>query len=135
MREAALDSAKASDRITALALYLGLLALTVWIGIRWVNGALESKFYKAYLVKWEISLKGYTAQGGMLPRFSGSNHVVYMDALVQGMEAVGIDPPSSNTPRAYIYRIDHLLAPGEELFLLCFATRIVIYGLSQTTGY
>lgn len=121
------------DRLTSIAIYVGLAILVLWAGVKLISHSLETKFYKDFLLKWELSVQRHNREGGPWPHFSGDNHVQYMDRLIQLMRDNGASPPKSNTKRAYVYRLNRLGSPEEDLFLLCFSNRIVIYGMSEKT--
>jgi hypothetical protein len=124
-------AAKASDRIISGTLYLLGAALVFWTGFGLINRGLEIRLFKDYLLRWEICLTEYGARQGQWPVFSGDNHMVYMDRLVDGMPPLGIAPPASNTQVAYRYRIEKFAGADEDIFVLCLPDRMVIFGLSK----
>lgn len=126
-------SGKAVDKLVFVVLYIGLIALTLWGGSRIINYSMGSKFYKDFLLKWEVSLRSYSAKNGIWPHFSGDNHVEYMDNLAQLMGRGDISLPQSNTKRSYVYRIKRIGREEEDIFLLCFSNRIILYGISRDT--
>lgn len=126
-------SGRTVDRLTSIAIYVGFAILVLWAGIKLISHSLETKFYKDFLLKWELTLHRHNREGGQWPHFSGDNHVQYMDRLTQLMRHNGTSPPLSNTKRAYVYRLNRLGSPEEDLFLLCFPNRIVVYGMSEKT--
>lgn len=126
-------SGKAVDRSVFVVLYIGLIALTLWGGSRVINYSLDSKFYKDFLLKWEVSLRSYSAKNVIWPHFSGDNHVEYMDHLTQLMGRGDISPPQSNTGRPYVYRLNKIGREQEDIFLLCLCDRIILYGISKDT--
>jgi hypothetical protein len=127
-------SGKTTERFIFLALYTGIATIISWGGIQILNSSLESRYYKDFLLKWEVSLRAYDARGGIWPQFKGSNHLEYMDNLARLMRAGRISPPLSNRQRPYMYRIKKVgWRKKEDTFLLCLPDRIIIYGLSKET--
>jgi hypothetical protein len=126
-------SGRAVDRLASMVIYAGFGCLTLWMGIRLINHSLEARLQKDFLMKWEVALQRFNAEGGVWPHFSGGNHVAYMDRLTQFMGNKGTPPPLSNTDRAYIYRLHRWGWPEERIFLLCFSNRVVLYGVSDKT--
>jgi len=112
-----------------------VLALIVIVaGIKAVNYSTDFKFYSHYLLKWESALTRLFAQDIILPHFSGKNHVRYMDDLVHLMNTLQIEVPSSNTGRPYVYQLSKIgYSKNQDIFLLCFEKKIILYGLSKTT--
>ena len=126
-------SGKAVDKLLFVALYGGLIALVVWGGSRLINYSLDSKFYKDFLLQWETSLRSYAVKSGIWPHFSGSNHLEYMNNLSRLIERADISLPKSNTGRSYIYRIKKIGKEQNNIFILCFFNRIILYGISKDT--
>ncbi len=126
-------SGRAVDRIASHVIYAGFSIFALWAGIKLTNHCLDTKFYKDFFVPWDLALYKYNMEGGLWPQFSGGNHVEYMDRLAQRMQEKGIPPPSSNTERAYVYRLRRLVYPKERIFLLCFSHKMVLYGMSEKT--
>ena len=126
-------SGKAVDKLVFIVLYGGFIGLALWGGSRIINYSLDSKFYKDFLLEWEASLRSYSVKSGIWPHFSGSNHVEYMDNLTRLMGRSGISPPQSNTGRSYVYRIKKIAREDDDVFILCFSKRIVLYGISKDT--
>ena len=126
-------SGKAVDKLLFVGLYGGLIALMVWGGSRLINYSLDSKFYKDFLLQWETSLRSYSVKGGVWPHFSGRNHVEYMNNLSQLIEKADISLPKSNTGRSYVYRIKKIGKEQENIFILCFFNRIILYGITKDT--
>jgi hypothetical protein len=126
-------SGKAVDKLIFVVLYGGLIALILWGGSRLINYSLDSKFYKDFLLQWEASLSSYSVKSGIWPHFSGSNHLEYMDNLTRLMERVDISLPQSNTKRSYVYRIKKIGKEQDDVFILCFSNRIILYGISKDT--
>lgn len=129
-----IPSEKAAHKIVFFVLYVCIAAFTIWGGIRVINYSLESKFYKDFLAKWEISLMAYAAEGKKWPHFTGGNHVEYMENLVLMMQRNSLTLPKSDNRYPYIYRINKIGWNKEEnTFLLCFSDKIIIYGISKDT--
>jgi hypothetical protein len=126
-------SANASDRLVAGALYLLLTAGVLWIGFGLINRGLDVRFFKDFLLRWEVCLTEYSAQQGPWPVFSGNNHVAYMDRLTAGMTRLGIVLPVSDTAAGYRYRIERFGRADEDIFVLGLHDQMVIFGLSKQT--
>lgn len=121
----------ATDRFTFGILYAMVAVILFWAGLPLINQGLASRFFNEYLLQWEVSIRAHCAQQGQWPQFSGSNHVTYMDSLIRDMATSGVPLPNSNTPAAYRYRIKKFGAGDEDVFILCFHDRLVLYGLSS----
>ena len=127
-------SGKSADKIIFAALYAGIAALTFWGGVRIINYSLESKFYRDFLLKWEVSVRAFSSEKVVWPHFTGGNHVEYMEDLVSQMHGRNISPPASNTMHPYIYRINKIVFQDKEnVFILCLPGRIIFYGISIKT--
>ncbi len=127
-------SGKTTERFIFLVLYAGVAMAISGGGILMINRSLESRYYHDYLLKWEVSLKAYNAQGGLWPRFKGGSHVEYMDELLSLMRKNNITLPSANSRRPYLYRIDLVgWRAKEKTFLLCFPDKVILYGISKET--
>jgi len=124
-----------ADRLAATLVYLVLSGSALWGGIGLINRSLETKFYKDYLVKWELGVEAFAEKGGRWPEFTGNNHLNYMDQVVKRMKRLGIQPPRSNRSRPYTYRLDLLGKDPQEIFLLCFPARMVIFGMDERTFF
>jgi len=126
-------SGKAVEKLLFVGLYGGLIVLMVWGGSRLINYSLDSRFYKDFLLQWEASLRSYSVKSGIWPHFSGSNHLEYMNNLSQLIERADISLPKSNTGRSYVYRIKKIGKEQDDIFILCFSDRIILYGISKDT--
>jgi hypothetical protein len=129
-------SGKAADRLVSIVIYVGFGGLALWAGTALINHSLDLKFYKDFVLKWEVALCAYSQKGGPWPHFSGGNHVQYMDQLSSLMSNIALSPPlapASNTNRPYVYRLDKIGYPQEDIFLLCFSHKIILYGVSAET--
>ena len=126
-------SGKATDRLTSMIIYVALGGLALWAGTKLINNSLDSKFHKDFLLKWEEVLRTFNQQGGTWPRFSGGNHIQYMEKLIRLMQSKGLQTPDSNAGHPYVYLLDRIGDPDEEIFLLCFPQRIILYGISAET--
>lgn len=126
-------SRRKTDRRISMVLYVGFGGVAFWVGIVLINYSLDSKFYKDYLLKWEVALRAYNQESAPWPYFSGGNHVEYMEKLTQLMSSKAVSPPASNTERRYVYSLDRIGDPEEDIFLLCFSQKIVLYGISSKT--
>ncbi len=57
----------------------------------------------------------------------------YMNNLSQLIERADISLPKSNTGRSYVYRIKKIGKEQDDIFILCFSDRIILYGISKDT--
>ncbi len=121
------------NRIVSIILYAGVAGLTLWGGTKLVNYSVDSKYYRDFLLHWEVAYRRFSAGDEMWPEFSGGNHMEYMENLSAAMSRSGIPLPSSNTNYFNIYQIDKMGQGRQDLFLLCLSDRIIIYGLSRKT--
>jgi len=128
-----IPTGKNVDKVLSTLIYIALLGLVIWGGIRIVNFALESRFYKDFLLKWDVAITSYSVKRGQWPQFSGSNHIEYMDNVVSAMTMSSIVTPVSNTKRSYVYSLKKIGPPEENIFVLCFPDRIILYGISERT--
>jgi len=126
-------SGRATDRLASIAIYVWIAIVVLWAGTTLINHSLETKFYKDFLLEWEVALQRYKSEGGRWPEFSGDNQVLYMDRLTQWMANKGMSPPLSNTERDYVYRLKRLGWPHERIFFLCFSHGMLLYGISEKT--
>lgn len=126
-------SGKATEKLVFVFLYACVMALASWGGIRLINYSLDSKFYRDFLLKWDISISNYSREIGDWPIFTGSNHLKYMEKLTRSLKRSSFPAPKSNTNRSFIYRMNKIGSTDERLFLLCFANRIIVYGMSKET--
>lgn len=122
-----------ANRIISVLLYFGVIILTAWGGIRAINYSIDSKFYKDYLVKWEVSIRLLNQIQTTWPVFTGNNHVQYMDQLVHHMKNNQIARPASNTQFSYIYIMDKIgSGQGEQkIFVLCLPDKLILYDISK----
>ena len=121
------------DKLLSTLLYIGLIGLVAWGGVRAINYSLETRFYKDFLIKWNIAINSYSITNGVWPLFSGSNHIEYMDNLVSLMSLGSVTPPVSNTKRSYVYRLKKIGSHTEDILLLCFPDKVILYGISDDT--
>ncbi len=126
-------SSRSAERLGSAFTYLVAAGLSIFGGIALINNSLETKFYKDYLLKWQVSTQAFFEKGGRWPSFTGNNHGEYMDQLVEEMQKHGIEPPRSNTARPYAYRLDRIGQEKEEIFVLCLPERMVVFGMSEKT--
>jgi hypothetical protein len=128
-----IPTGKNVDKLLSTLIYIALLGLVIWGGVRIINYALESRFYKDFLLKWDVAVTSYSVKRGPWPQFSGSNHIEYMDNLVAAMSMSSVSIPESNTKRPYVYSLKKIGPPEEKIFVLCFPGRIILYGISERT--
>lgn len=128
-----IPTGKNVDKLLSTLIYIALLGLVIWGGIRIINYSLESIFYKDFLLQWDVAITSYSLKRGLRPQFSGSNHIEYMDSFVEAMTMSGVVIPVSNTKRPYVYMLKRIGPPEEKIFVLCFPDRIILYGISERT--
>jgi hypothetical protein len=128
-----IPTGKNVDKLLSTLIYIALLGLVMWGGVRIINSALESRFYKDFLLKWDVAVTSYSVKRGQWPPFSGSNHIEYMDNLVAAMTTSSVVTPISNTKRPYVYSLKKIGPSEENIFVLCFPDRIILYGISERT--
>lgn len=126
-------TARATDRLSFGFLYLLIGAVILWFGFRMINHGWEIRFFKDYLLRWEVSLEDFEVHQGIWPVFSGGNHATYMEGLMAQFSRAGVAPPRSNTSRAYCYLIDGLWREKEDIFVLVLRDRLLLYGISAGT--
>ena len=126
-------SGRTTDRLVAIALYAGFGVLVLWAGTALINHSLDTRFNKDFLIKWQIAALAYNNNEGPWPHFSEGDHIRYMDQVTRLMRGRSLAPPESNTTRPYVYRLDRINDPCENIFLLCFSQRIILYGISAGT--
>jgi hypothetical protein len=122
-------SPKATDQLSFGVVYSVVALITLWAGFGLVNRGLESRFFKDYLLQWEVSIHAYSVRQGLWPEFTGSNHADYMNRLAQAMKTAGVQLPKSNTDVTFRYQLSSLGAGDADIFVLCFHNRLVLYGL------
>ena len=121
----------ATDRFTFGTLYAMVAVILFWAGFPMINHGLSSRFLKDYLLQWEASILAHSSRQGQWPSFTGSNHVSYMDAVIDNMSRAGVPLPNYNTNVTYRYRIEKFGTGDEDIFILCFHDRLVLFGLSN----
>jgi len=126
-------SPRRTDRIMSFVVYSVFAGLALWAGIKLINHSLNTRFYNDFLLGWEAAIRTYNQQGMGWPHFTGSNHAAYMENLVKRMRGRDTPPPASNTGEPFVYRLDRLGDPKEDIFLLCFPGKMVLYGMSFKT--
>lgn len=125
---------KTTNFLTSFLLYSIGTIIVLSAGFKTIQYTARLKFYTRYLSKWEQTLTDLSSRDTLLPTFTGNNHIIYMDQFIQHMKALGITLPDSNTHAPYIYRIPRKgFTEHEDIFLLCFEEKIVIFGLSKKT--
>lgn len=126
-------SARTTDRLMSIAIYIGIGVFVLWVGSKFINYCLEVRFYKDFLSKWEVSAQKFKSDGGLWPQFSERDRVGYMERLTQRMSQRGMSLPASNAKQPFIYHVNRLGYPKEEIFLLCFSHKIVLREISEKT--
>jgi len=124
---------KAVNRLVSLFIYTILSFMVIAAGLKAIHSASGLHVYTHYLLKWKIAITRMSASDIQFPQFSGKNHIQYMNALVKTMQKASIRIPGSNTRYPYIYQIhEKNYSISNDIFLLCFEKKIIIYGLSKT---
>jgi hypothetical protein len=126
-------SSRKTDRLVSFIVYSMFAGMAAWAGIRLINHSLTMGFYKDFLLEWETAIRRYDEHAGRWPLFTGNNHTQYMEQLVGLMHEEDAAPPESNAQEAFVYRLDRWGDPAEDIFVLCFSNRIVLYGISAKT--
>lgn len=126
-------SPRRSDRLMSFIVYSVFAGLALWAGIRLINHSLNTRFYEDFFLGWERAIRTYNKQGSGWPQFTGSNHAAYMENLVKLMRRRDTAPPTSNIQKPFVYRLDRLGDPKEDIFFLCFPGKMVLYGMSFKT--
>lgn len=120
------------NRFLPFFIYLVAGIVVVWAGFKLLDRTRHLKFYHSYLCEWQKTIISASAKDIQFPRFSQDNHYAYMDELVVLLKRRAIAVPSSNTPKPYLFHIRE--KEGKEvnqIFILCFENRIIVYGLSK----
>lgn len=122
---------RVTDRMTAFVLYAVIIVMVMFWGVRFVNYALDARFCYHFLLKWKTAIVTFRETEPAFPVFSGNNHVAYMDMIVRQIRRSNTELPASNTRRPYIY-IPKTLTPFKDtpdMFILCFADKLIIYSM------
>ena len=114
-------------------MYALIAAMTIWGGIRLINSSIDTRLYTDYLQKWVVAIDDYDSEGRRWPQFSGGNHSDYMEMLAHSMRRASVTAPPSNTQRPYVYKIGKIGSKATFIFLLCFADKIILYGIPEKT--
>jgi hypothetical protein len=126
-------SSRKTDRLVSFIVYSMFAGIAALAGIRLINHSLTMGFYKDFLLEWETAIRRYDEHAGRWPHFTGNNHAEYMEQLVRLMREEDAAPPASDAKEAFVYRLDLLGDPAEDIFVLCFSGKIVLYGISAKT--
>ncbi len=122
------------DFLTSFFIIIVASLLILVAGFKVIQYSSDFKFYTRFVLKWEQSLTLLSSKDTIPPTFSGTNHVQYMDQMIAHMKTLGIPIPKSNTTKPFVYRITRLGADKhQDIFLLGFEQKIVLFGLSKTT--
>ena len=107
--------------------------VSIWFGAGLLNRSLETRLVNEVLFEWQRLGQGFAAGGGHWPEFKGSNHVVYMRALMERMRRQGLVSPQQARTLSFAPRLERMGSKDEQLFLLLLPGRMVIFGLSDNT--
>lgn len=121
------------DRMIAWGIFIGVGCVTLWCGAQLINHWLDAKFCHTYLFHWELALQKFSQTNVQWPEFTGKNYTAYMMKLTTAMRQRTIDPPQSGTDMPNRYYIDKIGAEKQDIFLLCFFQKIIIFGLHRQT--
>ncbi len=122
------------DRLSSFIIYMILTLFVLFAGSRIINYSIDTNFYYYYLLKWESCLTQFTSKETNFPDLSHKNYIGYMDNLVKLFQMNSISVPSSNTKKPYVYKIVKTgFSKNQDIFILCFDRKIIIYGLSKST--
>jgi hypothetical protein len=126
-------SSRKTDRLVSFIVYSMFAGVAAWTGIRLINHSLTMGFYKDFFLEWETAIRCYDEHAGRWPHFTGNNHAQYMEQLVRLMREGDAAPPTSNEQEPFLYRLNRLGDPAEDIFVLCFSGKMVLYGISART--
>ena len=124
---------RTAEKMVFMAIYIAATLLVLWGGKRMINYALDARFYREYLMQWEMQLTALRHQAFQWPPEQAQDPFGYMRRLVQDIREAGLGVPRSNTDRAFIYRIGKLGERHQQLLIIGRAGSIVIFGLSPST--
>ena len=117
------------DKSIFVVIYTAVALLVVMGAHRLTDYTLDLAFYQDYLVPWEVSLMAWRQIQIEWKTDDGHDPVAYMQDLVLRMQAKGLQPPQSNTARAYVYRLNRFGAHARQILLVYKDSRIILYGL------
>ncbi len=126
-------SGRLTDRLSAFFMYSVLSLIVLFFSFKLINYAFDAKFYHLFLLKWETALLSFSSSSNGYPKFTGNNHVVYMDDLIKRLMNNSISIPKSNTDTPYVYQVvtANPFQKGQKIFILCFYNRIIIYNMPE----
>jgi hypothetical protein len=116
-----------------VAIYGVVALIVVWGAGRITDHAVDVRFYRDFLLPWEMRIVALRYKHVDWPAFEAHNPSAYMQALISLMKAYGIDPPESNTERRYIYRLTKFGGKANRLLIVYHDNRLIIYGLPRMT--
>ncbi len=116
-----------------MVLYSCLIILTLWSGAKTINYAMDMMFYKDYLLSWRQAIEACSVEKGTWPEYTESMLVLYMDKVTDMMKSTSVGLPDSNSPDAYIYILKKINKPEQKIFMLCFADKLILYGIREET--
>jgi hypothetical protein len=115
------------------AIYLVVAVLLVWGAGRIANYAVDFRFYRDFLIPWEVRLLEMRHRSFHWPAFKKDHPVAYMQSVVDVMKSNGMQLPKSNTRHAFIYRLNRFGADATKILLVFNDNKITIYGLPSAT--
>lgn len=125
-------SGRVVDKSIFVVIYTAVALLVVMGAHRLTDYTLDLVFYRDYLVPWEVSLMAWRQKQIDWKTDDGHDPLAYMQNLVLQMQAKGLQPPQSNTPRAYVYRLKRFGAHARQILLVYKESHILLYGLPQS---
>ncbi len=126
-------SGRTTDKLVFTAIYITLALVVIWGARSIVNFALDSSFFRDYLLPWEVRLVALQYQQPVWPGNKEHDPMNYMLSLVRKMRTKGIQPPQSNTEHAFIYRLNKFGEKSRRILLVYRDGKIIIYGLPEST--
>ena len=121
------------DKSIFVVIYTAVALLVVMGAHRLTDYTIDLAFYQDYLVPWEVSLMAWRQKQIEWKTDDGHDPVAYMQDLVLQMQAKGLQPPQSNTARAYVYRLNRFGAHARQILLVYKDGRIILYGLPPSS--
>lgn len=126
-------TARGAERWVFAGVVVVMAVVVVWFGARLVERSLETRLIQDVLFEWQRLGQSYHAQGETWPLFEGSNHVAYMQALVERMQRLGLLSPQQSRQVDFSPRLKHFWREDERLFILLLPGRLVVFGLAAQT--
>jgi len=127
-------SGRVIDKMVFVAIYTIVAMLVIIQGARYVaNVALDTVFYKDYLVVWRMKLLTMRHQTIDWPDYDPQDPGAYMHALERVMCKAGLAPPKSNTDKAHVYRLSRFGDRTGQVLLVGTDRGMILYNLPVST--